>query len=138
MTKNLEGKMTYRLLFVDHKRQVDGAITILKGRLGVQVDVAESLDDAASLLQAQDYSCVIVEPFDKRYLRRERESPFLKFIRDLRVRNTAVLIGSTYTEAEFQESFGLTRANDYEGYQRKPWLMRQFTEEVARIMRSNK
>jgi hypothetical protein len=87
------------------------------------------------LLEAGTYGCVVLEPYDRNYYGREQEGPYFGFIGELKSRGIPVLIGSHYSEKEFQKAFGLT---DYAGYKCKPWLDYELEDEVRRILNGTK
>ncbi len=126
--------MTKNILFIDKKWQVSTMGIVLEHNLDLHYNIIDSLEDAMKSLKKIEYDCVIIEPLNYTPPREECDVPFLNFVRTLTELRIPLIIGSAYTEKDFNERFNVVRG-DYIGYQQKPWSTREFTQEIERVLR---
>ena len=112
--------MTKRLLFVDESRQVSPLMIVLNVNYDAHCDNAEDPEKAHEFLSGNVYDCVVIEPFDKRYLGKEKNGPYMGLLNRCIDNDSKLVIATSQDKWQFKKRFEIPETQ-YDGYFIKPF-----------------
>jgi len=113
--------MTIDILFVDEeniKRGDREEAELISRLLKCQVTTPRTIEDARELLEQNQYSLLMIQPFSRLLT---PHNPAVNLIRKAREKRIPVVISSAFSRGELMLHYGLVEETDYQRLLQKPY-----------------